>query len=195
MITWPALTLPHTRAFSLMTSMLVPSSEATTSPCTSPSIRRPSLKRSSPWITVPSPIRLRIVGAFFFPNMAVSWRLAPPSQFDALRGAHAAVAIGHLDLNDFYHGLSGHFDRPFDPCVLPHAQRLRAAGRGVAPRLAVQRAAELQLVTAAKLAHTLAALRHQELVAQLTRCARFSLQATHVDATARRRWQQALEEA
>ena len=133
MITWPRLAPCRcTRAFSLITRMLGLRRRRSTSPCTSPSMRRPSVKRSSPWITVPSPIRVRIGGCFFLPNMACLRRASavPASQLDGLRGAHAAAVVHHPDLHRFYHGLRGVVEHSFDAArTASTASGLRAVGQ------------------------------------------------------------------
>src|SRR6187431_1500351 len=115
MITWPALTLPLTRAFSLMTRMLGPSPTATMSPCTSPSMRRPSLKRTSPCNTVPSPIRLRIGGCFLFKAHMLRFL----SELHGLGRSHSAMVVEHPNLKCFYHGPLGMVEATFHARVLP----------------------------------------------------------------------------
>ena len=70
-------------------------------------------------------------------------------------------------------------EHPLDACVLLHLQRLDRGRRRRRPRLAVERAAERELVAAVELYGVAAALHHQELVTDVSRCGHLDLEAAH----------------
>src|SRR5258706_6212293 len=124
--------------------MLWPSPVDTTSPCTSPSMRRPSVKRSSPVMTVPSPISVRIGGCLLLLNIvapnAGRMQSAGPSDFGGLGRLDPAARVQHPHLQARHDGLGRVFDRSFDTQILSHLQRLGAVRWRVRPRLSVPRA-------------------------------------------------------
>src|SRR5437764_6571245 len=168
-ITWAARTLPTTRAFSLMTRMLCASPAATTSPCTSPSMRSPSVKRNSPVMTVPSPIRVRIGGCLLLLNIvaphAGRMQSAGPSDFGGLGCLDPAARVQHPDLQARHDGLGRMLDRSFDTQILAHLQRLGALGRRVRPWLAVQSAGQRDFIPSVEFRRRLARLHDEQLEA------------------------------
>src|SRR5262245_42658166 len=128
-----ACTRPITLAFSLTTTRLGTPSPAITSPRTSPSMRRPSVKRISPCSTEPSPIRVRIGGCAFLvlniglPPTIDRRRAARRSQLHGLRRPHVAGLVDHLDLQRLNHGLLRILQHAFDARILLQLQRLGAA--------------------------------------------------------------------
>jgi hypothetical protein len=74
----------------------------------------PSLNRTSPRNTVPSPIKLRI-GGCFLKNAHMAGFL---SEFHSLTGTYATVAVEYPDLHGFYHGPRRMVQVAFDTRVL-----------------------------------------------------------------------------
>src|SRR5260221_14443551 len=132
------------RAFSLITSMVGRSPHATTSPITSPSMRRPSPKRSSPRTTVPSPTSVRIGGCLGLPNMYGLSVLC--LGLHGQGGSPCAAGIDHPDGDCLYHGRRRVIHQAVDAQILLELQRLGAPGPNVSPGLAVERTRQVHVV-------------------------------------------------
>src|SRR6218665_4035873 len=166
--------MPSTRAVSEITRMLGCSAPARIFPATTPSMRKPSTKCTSPSILMPWAIGLLIGGCFLrenigkTPGKAGHHGMSTPRRVDrhGLRGAHGG-SVEHARGHGFYHGMGPQIEQAPDAAVLPDLHGPPLAGEVLRPGPAALHAGELQFQPPVELGRIARGLYDQCLPAQL----------------------------